>query len=35
MNLSGERDPFTVRRPARLVVGFIMIGNPGERSATV
>src|SRR4030081_2352533 len=27
VNLAGERDPFSVRRPARLIIRFVVIGN--------
>src|SRR5437667_7112837 len=27
VNFAGERDPFSIRRPARLIVGFVMIGD--------
>ena len=27
VNFASERDPFSVRRPARLIVGFLVIGN--------
>src|SRR5437867_688975 len=35
VNFTGEDDPFSIRRPARLVVGFVMIGNLRERTAAV
>src|SRR6266852_3846397 len=27
VNFTGERDPFSVRRPARLIVGFVVVRN--------
>src|SRR5438477_7816028 len=35
VHFTSERNPFSVRRPARLIVGFLMIGNLCQLSAAV
>src|SRR2546423_14254839 len=35
VNFTSEGDPFSIRRPARLIVGFVVIGNLCKFPATV
>src|SRR5215475_11541063 len=35
VDLTSESNPFAVRRPARLIVRFVMVGNLRERAAAV
>ena len=35
VKFAGEGDPFSVRRPARLIVGFVVIGNLSQSSAAI
>src|SRR5207237_6034336 len=35
VNFTGERNPFPIRRPTRLIVGFVMIRNLRQRPAAI